>query len=104
SAARFRYLLIAEAHKSGVPHFHMLLHEPDVANTVRHATLRDQWRYGFTNFKLVSDPRAAGYIAKYLAKDALARVRASKDYGSVGAGSNSQFGKGHDRTDAINHR
>jgi hypothetical protein len=35
----FRYCLVAESHKSGLPHYHMLLHERDLQSAVRHRTL-----------------------------------------------------------------
>jgi hypothetical protein len=86
SGARFRYCIVAEAHKSGLPHYHVLLHEPDAGNVVRFRTLQSQWSHGFSNWKLADtegvDPRLPWYLAKYLAKSSLARVRASKDYGS----------------------
>lgn len=81
SGARLRYLLVAEGHKSGDPHFHVLLHEVDGA--VRKRTLEGQWGQGFSHWRLVegSDGRAAWYVCKYLAKSALTRVRASAAYG-----------------------
>lgn len=75
-----RYLLVFEAHKDGFPHVHILIHEP--ALPVRKALLESKWRYGFSQFRLVDqDQRAAVYVCKYLAKDALTRVRASVRYG-----------------------
>lgn len=79
SEAKLRYLLVAEAHKSGLPHYHMLIHER--LTPVRKQLLKDQWKLGFTDFKLVDDPRQAAYVCKYLGKSALARIRASQDYG-----------------------
>lgn len=81
SKATLRFLLVCEAHKSGLPHYHCLVHEQVGSAPVSYRTLSDQWPHGFTNFKLVSDPKQAGYLCKYLSKDARARVRASKDYG-----------------------
>lgn len=81
SGAPLRFLLVCEAHKSGLPHYHCLLHETDAMRPVRHKTLSDQWKLGFTNFKLCVDPRQAGYLCKYLSKSAAARVRASARYG-----------------------
>lgn len=84
-ATRFRYLVVVEAHASGLPHFHVLVHEREGFPPIRHATLSSQWRWGFTNFKLVDigDGRPAAYVAKYLSKSALARVRASAGYGTA---------------------
>lgn len=80
SGARFRYLLIAEPHKDGFPHFHALIHERSGTVTKRH--LENCWRFGYSQFRLVdSDIRTARYVSKYLAKDARARVRASVRYG-----------------------
>lgn len=80
--AKFRYLLVFEAHKDGWPHVHLLVHE--VAEPVRKATLDGQWPLGFSKWKLVErEPAAAVYVCKYLAKDALTRVRASLRYGQA---------------------
>lgn len=89
SGAKLRYLLVCEAHKSGLPHYHCLLHEQDEAAPVRHSVLSSQWTHGFTNFKLVvgddemSAAQRAGYVCKYLSKSAEARVRASARYGQT---------------------
>lgn len=81
SGATLRYVLVAEAHKSGLPHFHALLHER--AGTVTARTLSGQWKLGFSKFKLVppDQPGVAWYVCKYLSKSALSRVRASVRYG-----------------------
>lgn len=83
SGAAVRYLLVAEAHKSGMPHWHILIHE--YAGEARKRTLDGAWRYGFSQFRLVDndDTRVVRYVTKYLAKDALARIRASVSYGSA---------------------
>lgn len=80
SGARLRYILVAEAHKSGLPHWHCLIHEVNAEQPVRHRVLVDQWRLGFTSFKLC-EPDGVTYVTKYLSKCALARVRASVRYG-----------------------
>jgi hypothetical protein len=83
SGSKFRYILVAEAHKSGLPHYHTLIHECE-GKPIRHSMLKKQWKLGFSDFKLVAqdgDTRAAYYVAKYLAKSATARVRASQAYG-----------------------
>lgn len=82
SGVKLRYLLVAEAHKSGAPHYHLLIHEAGLA-PVRHAVLSRQWKLGFSKYNLVKDNRAAFYVTKYLAKSALARVRASQGYGQA---------------------
>lgn len=84
SGARLRYLLVVEAHKSGLPHYHVLVHETSPLEAVGERTLRRQWKLGHSKFKLVEGPAVAGYVAKYLAKAAEARVRASVRYGQIG--------------------
>lgn len=81
SGAKFRYLLVVEEHKSGDPHFHILIHEWDVGYPVRKAVLKAQWSHGFSKWKLVDDPRTADYVCKYVSKSPMARVRASVRYG-----------------------
>jgi len=86
-----RYLLVVEAHKSGVPHFHALFHELDPDKPVRHKVLSKAWNLGFSNHKLVPDKltieedgriiRPAQYVCSYLNKSSSARVRASERYG-----------------------
>lgn len=83
SDAPLRYLLVAERHTqqmAGAPHYHILLHESDASKPVRHRVVRQQWRVGFSRWVLANE-YSAGYICKYLAKDMLARVRASVFYG-----------------------
>jgi len=104
----FRYLLVLEAHKSGLPHYHLLVHEGD--NPLRWECLTEQWSVGYVQAVLVKDgdlyketyyehnkrrwrwttepgaqSKVARYVAKYLAKSVLARVRASQRYGDVEA-------------------
>jgi hypothetical protein len=79
-----RFLLVAEAHKTGLPHYHALIHEVDPERPVRSRILRQQWTLGFSQCKLVAqgdETKSASYVAKYLAKSAAARVRASQGYG-----------------------
>ena len=78
-----RYLFVTEAHQSGVPHYHALVHECDPANPVRKRTLDRQWTLGLVKqWRLVDDVAPAHYVCKYLGKDQRARTRASQDYGS----------------------
>lgn len=84
SGAAFRYCLVAEAHKSGLPHYHLLISELDEARPLRAAVIREQWTLGFSQARLVAktdEAAHASYAAKYLSKSAAARVRASKGYG-----------------------
>ena len=80
--APFRYMLVAERHKSGDPHFHMLLHETSVDAPVRKCVLHRQWTWGFSSWKL-AETEAALYVCKYLTKCSEARVRASLHYGQT---------------------
>lgn len=81
SGAPLRYLLVQEQHKSGLPHFHALIHEVNPLSPLRHAVLTAQWKLGYTKFKLCEGARSAWYVAKYLAKAVENRVRASLHYG-----------------------
>lgn len=82
SGARLRYIMVAEAHESGMPHLHLLVHEADADRPVRYAVLAKQWKLGFVRFKLALDTKTAAYVCKYIAKAMIARVRASLRYGS----------------------
>ncbi|BBB11918.1 rolling circle replication-associated protein [Sphingopyxis sp. FD7] len=84
SGSQLRYLLVSEAHKDGMPHWHLLVHEVSQSEPVKKRTLQGQWKGGFSQFKLVAqgESRPAFYVAKYLAKEARTRVRASLEYGS----------------------
>src|SRR3546814_836309 len=78
-----RYLLVVEPHDDGFPHFHILMHEQD--SPVRKALLEEQWRSGFSHWRLVKneDPRSVYYACKYLTKSHQTRVRASRRYGQA---------------------
>lgn len=79
---RLRYLLVTERHKSGDPHYHLLVHEL-VRDTIKWSPLDSRWRFGFVKAKLVANSvKSARYVTKYLSKSALSRVRASQRYGS----------------------
>lgn len=78
TGARFTYLMVVEAHKSGLPHVHLLIHDQS-ATTYR--ALTGAWRWGFAHAKLVEGPSGARYVTKYLVKSMMARVRASLNYG-----------------------
>lgn len=85
SGSPVRFLWVAEAHKSGAPHYHALIHERAVLLPVRHAMLSSQWKLGFSKCKLADadDDRSALYLCKYLSKSSAARVRASLRYGTA---------------------
>lgn len=83
-----RYLLVAEAHKSGLPHFHMLFHEVETYTADAFDTytvLKDQWPYGHCDWSGIdrNDTSAAFYVCKYLVKSSLQRVRCSGAYGRL---------------------
>lgn len=87
SGASLRYLWVAERHMGGgvhdgLPHFHALFHEVDETRPLRKSVLKEQWRLGFSTFKL-AEPHAAYYLCKYLSKDLATRVRGSLKYGQV---------------------
>lgn len=78
-----RYVSVVERHKDGTPHCHLLVHEAREGQ-VKHKHLTSEWTYGFSNAKLVEEGEvAAKYVAKYLAKDPISRVRASVGYGQT---------------------
>lgn len=76
---RFRYFIVLEAHESGLPHYHILLHE--VGPPITKRALEASWPFGFTQWRLADDRKAIWYVAKYLGKSSAARVRASVNYG-----------------------
>lgn len=83
TGASLRYLIVAEAHKSGDPHYHLLVHESSTDEPVLYRHLKSAWTAGFSAWKLVKDERGLTYATKYLVKDARARVRASVAYGNA---------------------
>lgn len=84
SGSKIRYLAITEKHMSGLPHYHVLLHEQDPEGPVRYDNhLKASWPLGFGHYKLVRDVQAAAYVCKYLSKSPEARVRASAHYGNA---------------------
>ena len=56
-----RYLLVAEAHKSGDPHFHILIHEQGL--NIPKRELEAQWRIGFSHWRLVERDSSAAYMS-----------------------------------------
>lgn len=83
SKVPLRYICVTEQHKSGLPHFHLLMHEVEL-KPVTHRILSTQWDLGFEKWKLIphDDLKGAGYVTKYLAKNvAWVRIRASQHYG-----------------------
>lgn len=83
AGAAVRYLLVTEAHKSGLPHLHLLVHDVRGAAPTPKRLLQGEWYHGFSSFRLVEDQSTGvGYVTKYIAKSMMARVRASLSYGS----------------------
>lgn len=85
SGVKLRYIIVAEAHKSGLPHYHALVHQCHPDGPVKYRHLDSAYDLGFSKFNLVpkDDVRKnSAYVAKYLAKSSIARVRASIRYGS----------------------
>lgn len=79
--AKFKYFLVFERHKSGLPHIHWLMHETEAP--ILHKTLQCQWPHGMVKIVLVKgdDIRRAGfYVSKYLGKAVQARQIASLGY------------------------
>lgn len=84
SRGPLRLVIVCEAHQSGLPHYHALVHETRLGAGVHERELRRAFPMGFSQWKLVEHGgKAAGYVSKYLKKSLLARVRASSDYGSL---------------------
>lgn len=76
----FKYFVVFEPHKSGLPHAHFLLHELK-GDKILKRELRERWPCGFFSAKLVDDSdKAAWYVVKYLSKHNQTRIRSSKDY------------------------
>lgn len=84
TGARIRYLACYEKHASGLPHLHMILHERE--GSVRKQDVQYVWTHGFSNVKLLKEPKQVWYACKYLGKSKEARVRASLHYGKTPAG------------------
>lgn len=81
SMAPLRYLIVSETHKSGLPHFHALIHET-IMRATTYDVLKRNWLKGHSAFKL-AEPKAVSYVAKYISKESGSRVRASAQYGSA---------------------
>lgn len=88
-----RYMLVQEVHTgeritrggphiTGLPHYHLLLHEVSSEQPIKYRDLEAAWHLGFVRFKLVDEQvKAALYVSKYLGKANEGRVRASIGYG-----------------------
>ena len=79
--AKFKFFLVFERHKSGLPHMHWVLHETGDKILKKH--LQCEWPYGFTKVLLVKGDdvgRVGFYVSKYLGKAYQARQIASLKY------------------------
>lgn len=92
SGATLRYILVAEAHKSGMPHYHCLIMQARNGPPILHRHLAKAWVHGFSQFKL-AEPGAVRYVCKYLAKSADARIRASLHFGRLAVSSDSAIAR-----------
>lgn len=79
---QFRYCAVAEyGEANGRLHYHLFLHQ--VTGKLLKADIEAEWP-SFTHCRLVKNPEAqAGYLAKYLTKNPVARMRASRFYGRI---------------------
>jgi hypothetical protein len=83
---RFKYLVVFERHKSGLPHMHFLLHEQ--GRPILKRELEARWPYGHSKCVIVggrsrraaAPEKAAWYVVKYLSKSTQARQLASRGY------------------------
>lgn len=81
--ASITYLAVTEPHKTGLPHYHLLIHER--GKPLLKKQLVAEWQLGFCKFKLMRTGKAAAYVTKYLGKMKTTRVRASLKYGGEAA-------------------
>jgi len=83
---KIRFWAVQELHKSGMPHWHALLHQIGPTPLLKVDIEEAFAPVGFTRPRLVKDGRKAiFYIAKYMTKSASeeTRVRASLNYGEA---------------------
>lgn len=81
SKAKLRYCCVFEAHKDETPHAHLIIHEIEGTVTVR--DIRENWIIGFEQTRLIKGDTAdtCWYVAKYIAKSPVHRIRCSLHYG-----------------------
>lgn len=77
--AKYRFLAVGEPHKSGVPHYHILIYEQ--GSRIKKRTLKAQWTQGFTKWKVADTEDTVWYVCKYLTKSESGKVRASIRFG-----------------------
>lgn len=71
-----RYMIVPELQRDGTVHWHGLIH-----TLATYRGLLSHWGLGFESALLVRDEAAGGYVTKYIAKQRLGRIRASRGYG-----------------------
>lgn len=77
-----RYVACAEAHKSGVVHFHINIYECHLTAQVKWKDIAKAWmQYGHMKANLVTSLSRACYASKYVSKNLEVRVRASQGFG-----------------------
>lgn len=75
---QFRFLCVAELQDRGVIHYHLVVH-----GELTRRQVESEWKFGFSNAKLVKDEKIAKYISKYISK----RQEKGKNYrASIGYG------------------
>lgn len=89
----FRYVLVTEKHKSGLPHWHAILHEMTEGTFTSRSLSGNQkegipsrwWPHGHLHCRLLppNNHKVAWYVCKYVSKDAENRIRASLSYGKT---------------------
>jgi hypothetical protein len=80
---RFRYFLVSEPHKSGDPHFHLVVHEQVVDMPITNRRIEKTWPHGLVHARLIKTAKFARYVVKYLGKGFDGRIRPSKLYGRL---------------------
>jgi len=93
AGAVFRYMLVTELHKSGLPHLHLIIHDQ---GGVTWRAINTAWTAGFHVSRLITDRRAVAYTTKYLQKGYQTRIRASLHYGE-----GSPHGRGSDASPSL---
>lgn len=80
---KFRYLMVPEPHKSGMIHYHLLIHEASLDQRLVKRRIEAAWGLGFSVIKLVDSEQGALYATKYLGKHHYeGRIRNSRHYGA----------------------
>lgn len=80
---KFRYVIVAEPHKSGLPHYHALIFEGD--NEIKKGWLKHfASRVGLSSMELINEPKGAmRYITGYLSKSPISVISASLRFGQL---------------------